>query len=226
MTMRYGLGKQRLEALSVDSGDVKTLVPRWQKMMEAFLGTQVHVLAGLGYTTDENGLGLYNQHFASLMQNADPDMQEKLRVSSRDLWRETLTTAFNISMADIKAKEMSIVDARNTMHKVSQRMIEPVILETISQKSASLVSTANTPNDMAQKHQIVQDILVNMVYLGGDPSLVEECGFESGEKGYVFMQCIMAEHQNDPLIAQYIGNAMMQVLTSAGLDMTALNKPA
>jgi len=194
--------------------------------METFLGTQVHVLAGLGYTTDENGLGLYNHHFALLMQNADPDMQEKLRVSSRDLWRETLTTAFNISMDDIKAKEMSIVDARNTMHKVSQKMIEPVILETISQKSASLISTGNTPNDMAQKHQIVQDILVNMVYLGGDPSLVEKCGFESGEKGYVFMQCIMAEHQNDPLIAQYIGNAMMQVLTSAGLDMTALNKPA
>ena len=55
--LRHGLGMQRLQELSKESGDTGTLVERWQKMMEAFLGTQVHVLAGLGYATDETGLG-------------------------------------------------------------------------------------------------------------------------------------------------------------------------
>jgi predicted Fe-Mo cluster-binding NifX family protein len=55
---------------------------------------------------------------------------------------------------------------------------------------------------------------------------VEECGFESGEKGYVFMQCVMAEHQTDPLIGKYIGSAMMKVLQSAGVDLSAAMQQA
>lgn len=39
MYMRHGLGHQRLEELSKDT--VMPLIMKWQKMMEAFLGTQV-----------------------------------------------------------------------------------------------------------------------------------------------------------------------------------------
>lgn len=73
---------------------------------------------------------------------------------------------------------------------------------------------------MALKHHVVQEALVHKVYLGGDgpgTSLVEECGFSAGTEGYVRMQMTMAEHQNDPLVAQYIGSAMMQILEVAGL---------
>lgn len=75
---------------------------------------------------------------------------------------------------------------------------------------------------MALKHHVVQEALVHKVYLGGEaegvPSLVEDCGFGAGAEGYVRMQMTMAEHQNDPLVAQYIGTAMMQILKVAGLD--------
>jgi len=52
----HGLGIQRLEELSKDAGNLDTVVNRWQRMMEAYLGTQVHVLAGLGYAPNESGL--------------------------------------------------------------------------------------------------------------------------------------------------------------------------
>lgn len=64
---------------------------------------------------------------------------------------------------------------------------------------------------MAQKHQVLQNVIVMDVYTGGSPSIVEECGFGSGEKGYAQMQCVMAEFENDPLIAQYAGAAMMRI---------------
>lgn len=55
--LKYGLGMQRLKEISKNAGQVNTLVQRWQRMMEAFIGTQVHVLAGMGYSPDEAGLG-------------------------------------------------------------------------------------------------------------------------------------------------------------------------
>jgi hypothetical protein len=53
------------------------------------------------------------------------------------------------------------------------------------------------------KHQVIQDVVVNQVYLGGSPSLVEDCGFGSGHEGYAKMQYVMAYHENDPLCTQY-----------------------
>ena len=53
----------------------------------------------------------------------------------------------------------------------------------------------NPHMEMAAKHSVVQEVLVNEVYLGGEPSLVAELGFGEGEEGYVFMQCAMSEHQ-------------------------------
>lgn len=226
MYVKLGVGNQRFNEIAKEGDDTRTLVTRWQRMMEAFLGTQVHVLAGLGYSPNEKGLHLYNQHVAMFMQTADPETQEELRINTRDVWRIVLSTSFNVSMEQIENSEMTVVEARNAMHKVAQKMQDPAILESISQKCGKLETTGDAMMDMAMKHQIVQDALVHDVYLGGEPSLVEDCGFDKGEKGYVFMQGVMSEHQNDPLIAQYIGSAMMQILKSAGIDMSDVQQAA
>ena len=78
--------------------------------------------------------------------------------------------------------------------------------------------------DVTRRHQIVQEVLVNTVYLGGSPSLVEECGFGPGEAGYVKLQCVMSEHQADPLIAQYVGSATMKLLEAAGIDLATMQR--
>lgn len=156
------------------------------------------------------------------MQTADPETQEKLRINTRDVWRNVLAKTFNISMEEIEKSEMAIVEARNVMHKVSQKMQDPETLESISKQCSVLQTTGDARMDMAIKHQVVQDTLVNTVYLGGNPSLVEECGFEKGEKGYVFMQCVMSEHQSDPLIGQYVGAGMMKIMQAAGIDLNDL----
>mmetsp|Transcript_15324 Transcript_15324/g.20959 ORF Transcript_15324/g.20959 Transcript_15324/m.20959 type:complete len:372 (-) Transcript_15324:152-1267(-) len=234
--IRHGLGKRRLDEIGAEAekGDV-SLVSRWQKMMEAFLATQVHVLAGLGYPPDDQGLGLYNSHLATLLQSSDPTTQEKLRESGRDTWREVLCTAFGLQLEEVKEKELSIVEARNIMHKVSQRMQEPDILEEVAKRCASQSTVGEGGSSMSReetvfKHTVVQDVLVNNVYLGEMPgtskSLVSECGFGEGEKGYVLLQCAMAEYQSDPLVGQYIGTAMMRIMQSAGLDMNALKQGA
>lgn len=54
-----GLTKQKLNDIAKNAGEEKTLTTRWQKMMEAYLGTQVHVLAALGYQGSEQGLRKY-----------------------------------------------------------------------------------------------------------------------------------------------------------------------
>eukprot|EP01083_Nonionella_stella_P036732 100231_1 len=81
--IKHGVGMQKLQEVAQEEGGTKTLVFRWQKMMEAYLGTQVHVLAGLGYPPNENGLHLYNSHVAMFMQNTDPETQEELRIGTR-----------------------------------------------------------------------------------------------------------------------------------------------
>lgn len=81
--------------------------------------------------------------------------------------------------------------------------------------------------EAAQRHHAVQEALVHKVYFGGSPqSLLEECGFLPGEDGYVRLQIAMADHQNDPLISQYVGHSMMKVLQAAGLggDITAMRR--
>ena len=238
----HGLGRRRLDELSKQSESITgeeengTLVERWQKMMEAFLGTQVHVLAGLGYPASEQGIAMYNQHLAELMQNSPPDVQENLRIQGRDLWRKVLCLAFNLDMEKDMRNEISIVDARNIMHKVSQRMQEPDILEKIAKLAATASlsegnidsSTFGANVENTRKHTIVQQVLVHDVYLGptkeSSKSLVEDSGFGKGEKGYVQMQCLMAEHQADPLVAQYMGGAMMRLLQAAGIDLQAMQE--
>jgi hypothetical protein len=85
---------------------------------------------------------------------------------------------------------------------------------------APISSESDPQMEMGLKHQIIQDIVVNQVYLGGSPSLVEELGFGSGEKGYAIMQYVMSYHENDPLCTQYTSSAMMKLWQAAGLDLT------
>ena len=79
--------------------------------------------------------------------------------------------------------------------------------------------------EMGLKHQIIQDIVVNQVYLGGTVpssslSLVEDLGFGSGEEGYARMQYVMAYYENDPLCSQYTSSAMIKIWRAAGLDLS------
>jgi hypothetical protein len=38
------------------------------------------------------------------------------------------------------------------------------------------------------------------------------------------MQCTLAEHQNDPLITQYVGSAILRLLQSTDIDTEALQR--
>jgi hypothetical protein len=74
--------------------------------------------------------------------------------------------------------------------------------------------------EMGMKHQIIQDVVVNQVYLGGDTPLVEELGFGTGPQGYAIMQYVMAYHESDPLCMQYTSSAMVKIWQAAGLDLS------
>lgn len=219
--VKHGLGKRKLARIAAEkSQGPSTLVVRWQQMMETYLRVQCHVLSGLGYSPDEMGIGMYNQHLGEAMQGADPEQRELLRIAGRDGWREVLRMAFDIP-EESGVEEVSIVDARNFMHKVSFKMQEPAILEKVAQKCGG--SVAIDPKneeamrmDVVHKHTVVQEVLVHDVYLGG---VCADCGFGDGVEGYVRFQMAMAEHQSDPLVQQYVGSAMVRMLQSAGLDM-------
>jgi len=76
---------------------------------------------------------------------------------------------------------------------------------------------------MQQRQTIVQNVLVHEVYL--KDKFLPDCGFSEGERGYVLLQCALAEHQRDPLIAQYVGSAMSQALAKAGIDLNSFQAP-
>lgn len=132
--IRNGIGNQRLLEVSKDTDS--TLVTRWQKMMEAFLGTQVHILAGLGYSPDEKGLAFYNQQLAHFVQSCSPEVQEQFRIKGRDTWRLVLSTAFDMDVDSFQ--ELSIVEARNIMHTVSQKMQDQEVLDSIASRCAEI----------------------------------------------------------------------------------------
>lgn len=105
LLIRKGIGRQRL--LSLSTAKMPT-VQKWQGMMECYLATQVHVLAGLGYSADEAGLSSYHQHLGQFLQtSAKIDTQELYREASRDTWRVVLATAFDLDPDDIEEKDTS-----------------------------------------------------------------------------------------------------------------------
>ena len=230
--VEHGLGKRKLESIAGEK-ETTSLVDRWQKMVAAYLETQCHVIALLGYQPNEQGIALYTQHLNGALQLASPDIQEEIRVGGRDTYRMVLAAAFNLPdlLEDQKKKgELSVVDARNIMHKVSLRMQDPDVLEKVAKKCSTTVAMNDSAEakqiELAHKHTVVQEVMVTDVYLSeaGGVSLVTECGFGEGEVGYVTMQCAMAEHQGDPLITQYVGSSMMKLLEAAGIDMQALQQ--
>lgn len=233
--IEHGLGKQKLRQIAAEKENAP-LVDRWQKMVATYLETQCHVIALLGYQPNEHGIGLYTQQLSQALQLSSPDIQEELRVAAKDTYRMVLAAAFDLPSLLDKTNangELSVVDARNLMHKVSMRMQDPEVLEKVAKMCSVSVAMNDSPEanqiELARKHTVVQQVMVDDVYLtknANGVSLVQECGFGDGEDGYIRMQSAMAEHQGDPLISQYVGGAMMKLLQSAGIDMEALQKQA
>ncbi|KAL9185824.1 hypothetical protein ACHAXT_003601 [Thalassiosira profunda] len=231
--IQHGLGKQKLHQIAAEKD--APLVDRWQRMIATFLETQCHVIALLGYQPDEKGIAAYTQHLTEALRLSPPETQEKLRVAGRDTYRLVLAGAFdlpNLLEEQNEKGELEVVDARNIMHAVSLKMQSPEVLEKVAQKcSGASVAMNDGPEaqqiEMARKHTVVQHVMVDDVYLAkgeSGESLVKECGFGDGEEGYVRMQSAMAEHQGDPLIAQYVGASMVKLLQSAGIDVEALQR--
>ena len=100
----------------------------------------------------------------------------------------------------------------------------------ISENSTSLsfslllcLLESDNDKELALKHQIIQDVVVNEVYLGGESDsggLVETLGFGSGAQGYAYMQYVLAYHENDPLCLQYTSSSMVKIWQAAGLDLS------
>lgn len=235
LILKYGVGRQRLELLAKkDSDDLyqnMSLVLKWQRMMEIYLGAQLHVIASLGYDTNETGIMAYTQQLGQFISTqCTHDQQEDFRKVGRDTWREMLAIAFDLNKDDIRDKyitsandegyELSIVDARNIVHKVASKLVEPHILEEVAIRVGQIPPQSDKRIELGIKHSIIQDIVVNQVYLDGDPKpLVEELGFGSGPKGYATMQYIMAYHENDPLCQQYTSSSMAKIWQAAGLNL-------
>ena len=79
--------------------------------------------------------------------------------------------------------------------------------------------------DIAAKHTAIQSCMISGVYDPESSSLTSQYDSSLG-KGYAMMQCRIAEHQSDPLIAQYVGKAMMGVLKAGGMDEQAVRGQA
>mmetsp|Transcript_9851 Transcript_9851/g.23988 ORF Transcript_9851/g.23988 Transcript_9851/m.23988 type:complete len:326 (-) Transcript_9851:59-1036(-) len=230
LILKYGVGRQRLELLSKEADSNMPLVIKWQRMMEIYLGAQLHVVAALGYQTDEQGIMMYTQQLAQFVgTKCDPATQDEFRATGRDTWREMLATAFDLDKDMIAEKfgnELSIVDARNIVHKVASALIEPNILEEVATRVGQLPPQSDPQIEMGLKHSIIQDVVVNKVYLGGDTPLTEELGFGSGPKGYALMQYVMAYHESDALCMQYTSSSMSKIWKAAGLVLGESNPAA
>lgn len=153
--VRHGVSNQRLKNLSQQSD--MPAVAKWQKMMEVFLTTQVHVIAGLGYTSDEQGLTKYAQDLAQCLEGVDDTTRDVLTDIRRDTWRELVSLAFDLHPDQMKS--LSIVDARNLMHKVSSKMVEPSVLFEIQSRCSKIPDEidGNPEMALAEKHRVVRE---------------------------------------------------------------------
>jgi len=131
--LKHGAASQRIKVLAEDL-KVPTIA-KWQKMMQIFLTTQLHVLASLGYSADEKGLTQYASDLQAYMVGSDDTMQTLMMDSRRETWRTLVAQTFAIDPQEIPT--LSIVDARNWMHKVASKMIEPVILQKIADEAGN-----------------------------------------------------------------------------------------
>ena len=152
LILRHGVGHQRLQLLSQQSD--LPLVLKWQHMMEIYLGAQLHILAALGFDANEQGIMMYTQKLSHFVGGCDPDTQEEFRTMGRETWRTILATAFQLNETTILpgGQEMSIVDARNTVHKVATKLMEPSILEMVAQRCAKIPPRKFIPSTNRPHH--------------------------------------------------------------------------
>jgi len=213
---RYGISNQRFHILATEDLSIQD---RWSKMMEIYLQTQAHVIAGLGYPPNDEGLQTYAHHLHACINKTDMTMRELFMDIRRETWREIVATTFQIDPGEIPS--LNIEEARNLTHKISSKMIEPDTLLVIQHKTAK-IQNEDKQREIADKHAVMQEILVHYVYLGGSPSLVEEGGFGSGAAGYAKLQCALTDHEGDPLMTEYSASAMVKLLDAAGIDFNEL----
>ena len=142
LILRHGIGKQRLLQLAESTEEEVDLTMKWQQMMEIYLTCQLHMVAALGYPTNEQGIMQYTQQLAQFVTTCSPEVQEEFRAKGRETWREMLTVAFDLQdiLDDTNATqdELSVVDARNIMHQVSSQLIEPNILNQVATQCSQL----------------------------------------------------------------------------------------
>ena len=213
--MEYGVSAQRLELLQKQTN--MPVVQKWQMMMEIYFTTQLHIVTGFGYPTDENGLMAYMRDFSKFLDDTqDEQVQLTIRLGRREAWRTLVAKAFDIDTDTIP--EMSIVDARNYMHQVASKMQSPEILLQIQQSVSRISHPEDEGIELQMKHAALQDIIVNQVYLGGDNSIVELAKCGPGPQGYAKFQCALGDFEGDPLIAEYTMSAMKKMLEAAGLE--------
>jgi len=141
--IRHGVSQQRLQLLAQNAD--MPVVMKWQQMMQIFLMTQVHVIAAMGYSPDEQGLGQYAHDLASCLAQVDPELRETFAEMRKDTWRELVATCFQLEPQDIPS--LTIVDARNLMHKIASKMMEPDVLMRI-QREASKIQGACSSCDL------------------------------------------------------------------------------
>lgn len=208
----HGISKQRFHTLAKEDVSIQR---RWAKMMEIYLQTQAHVIAGLGYKPNEEGLQMYAMHLQVFISKTDVTMRELFMDVRRETWHDIVATTFQLDSSDIPI--LSIVDARNVMHKVTSKMIEPDTLLAIQHRTAK-IQNESKEIEMADRHAALQEVLIDRVYMSGNPSLLEEEGFGTGVEGYAKMQCALTDHEGDPLITQYSSSALVKILDAAGID--------
>jgi len=218
--LKHGVGRQRLKLLGEDPN--MPLIFKWQRMMQIYLGMQLHTVAGLGYQANEQGIMTYTQQLAQFVSTCEPAVQDRFREVGRTTWRDMLVNTFELDDELASGKydeELGVVDARNASHKVASKLIEPEILEAVATRCGQLPSDSDPEVEKGMKHQVIQDVVVNQVYIGGSPSIVEELGYPSGEKGYALMQYVMSYHESDPLCMEYTASSMEKLWRAAGLDL-------
>jgi hypothetical protein len=191
-------------------------------MMEVYVTTQMNVVAGLGYPPNGSGLNLYAQHLAQLIHIIDPTMQELFAEIRRDTWRNIVGTVFHMDPKDIPV--LSIEEARELMQKVSTRMVDKEILHNIQNRTGG-IEEDDKDLELQKKHMVLQTIIVEEVYLGGSPSLVEQTGFGSGATGYAKIQCALSDHEGDSIMANYASTAMIKTLDAAGIEVDSIEGP-
>jgi hypothetical protein len=159
--LRHGISNQRLMALAKDTES--PISSKWQRMMEIYLTTQVFVISGLGYPGTEKGLEAYTLHLAQFMQSkCDDEDKEMFRKVGNETWRELLAMSFQLDIANLKS--LSIVDARNIMHKVSSKMQEPAILMKI-QKECGKLPESKSSLFVAWFHPYLKNIPLNIHFM-------------------------------------------------------------